>query len=96
MDVKIRKQFRHLFTLHEVQFHLPTFPPFHPDVHMERQDVKTYSPAFVNAMADLMGLPKVRLALQGNQLTAQERQRLNSYARFCLKFQSNDLTKEVR
>lgn len=46
-------------------------------------------------MADLMGLPKVRTALQGHLMNPQDRQRMNSYARFCLKFQSKDLTKEV-
>ena len=46
-------------------------------------------------MADLMGVPRVRQALQGKQLSPKDRERLNSYARYCLKFQSKDLTVEV-
>ncbi|CAM9424683.1 unnamed protein product [Laminaria digitata] len=57
-------------------------------------EAKTYSPAFLNAMADLMGVPRVRQALQGKQLSPKDRERLNSYARYCLKFQSKDLTAE--
>lgn len=62
---------------------------------VQQGNSKTYSPAFLNAMAGLIGVPRVKQALQGNQLSPKDRERLNSYARYCLKFQSKDLTEEV-
>lgn len=43
-----------------------------------------------------MGVQRVRQALHGNHLSPTDRERLNSYARYCLKFQSKDLSEEVR
>ena len=57
-------------------------------------NAKSYSPTFLNAMAGLMGVPRVRQALIA--LKPVERERVGGYARYCLKFQRDDLTAEVR
>ncbi|CAN0301974.1 unnamed protein product [Pylaiella littoralis] len=56
-------------------------------------NAKSYSPAFLNAMAGLIGVPRVRQALLG--LKPVDRERFGGYARYCLKFQRDDLTAEA-
>lgn len=56
-------------------------------------NANSYSPAFLNAMAGLMGVPRVRQALIA--LRPVDRERFAGYARYCLKFQRDDLTPEV-
>lgn len=56
-------------------------------------NAKSYSPPFLNAMAGLMGVPRVRQALIA--LRPVDRERFGGYARYCLKFQRDDLTPEV-
>eukprot|EP00752_Nemacystus_decipiens_P002442 g2299.t1 len=53
----------------------------------------SYSPTFLNAMAGLMGVPRVRQAIIA--LKPVERERVVGYARYCLKFQRDDLTAEA-
>ncbi|CAB1117666.1 unnamed protein product [Ectocarpus sp. CCAP 1310/34] len=56
-------------------------------------NANSYSPAFLNAMASLMGVPRVRQALIA--LRPVDRERFAGYARYCLKFQRDDLTPEA-
>ncbi|CAN0456782.1 unnamed protein product [Ectocarpus sp. 12 AP-2014] len=56
-------------------------------------NANSYSPAFLNAMAGLMGVPRVRQALIA--LRPVDRERFAGYARYCLKFQRDDLTPEA-
>ncbi|CAM9506706.1 unnamed protein product [Hapterophycus canaliculatus] len=54
----------------------------------------SYSKAFLNAMAGLLGVPRVRQALLA--LKPVDRERFGGYARYCLKFQRDDLTAEAQ